>query len=213
MFDHVRKLLQQLDPEEAAKHSYINYHAKGLHYLCLHRHFDLTEKLYWIDKGVDYTLDHELVGPHNHSYDFVTTLLRGAVVNYRFQEVEGHTHCRFDYRSPRNGGDGFRKGERVGLVPWSIETYVNPGETYTINSDEIHTIGVLSNTLLHIHQYRDVCNGSYFYSTEEKEPSLDDLYQPMTPADAAHYRDLFLKLLAKQQNTLELHAKGLLHVA
>lgn len=76
----VKGLLRDLDVEESLRNSYINYHVKGLDYLCLHRSKELTIKLYhWKGSpGVP------LVAPHNHAYYFDEIILVGDIVNITF---------------------------------------------------------------------------------------------------------------------------------
>ena len=100
--------------EKARKHidevvlpnSYRNFHVQGFDYLCLRRKDNYTLKVYTFDGDV--TQAPEVVNPHDHRYAFRTTVLNGALLDYRYTlDPRGKVFNAFDYRTPLNGGDGF----------------------------------------------------------------------------------------------------------
>lgn len=202
--DHLQEMLVQLDPEAASLHSYTNYHTEGLIYLNLHRTPQLTEKLYYVP--VDFPTQGKwragvriIVNPHTHNYNFRTTLVAGRAANHIFNEVDGDTWTRYNYRSPLNQGDGFRRDRKVGLVQTSITQLVEIGDSYYLDTNVIHSISLNAGTLLYLQQYKDRTLGNLFYTEEDTPPSLDNLYKPMTVEQCRVYRDKFLEIVTERK--------------
>ena len=76
--------------------------------------------------------------PHDHRYDFISTVLKGTLVNHIWRLVPGDSH-QVSYENCRQGGPepppGFRSGvESVGHFP------VHADSGYHINSEVFHTV-------------------------------------------------------------------------
>lgn len=172
--------------------SYMDFHARGLDYLCLQRDELFTRKVYFFDRAEPAS---EVVAPHDHRYDFQTTVLAGELHNWRFQALDaedracfegGDLYEQFSYRTPLNGGDGFaHEGERV-LYREDRERYL-AGQTHAHRAAELHTIGVPSDrTVIELTQSADVVPVGeptlLFKPLGQREPpSLAGLYSRMTP--------------------------------
>lgn len=180
--------IDQLDMDEVLANSYRDFHAKGLHYICLKRTPEITEKLYFFDG--DTARLGEVVNPHDHRYDFTTTCLAGSVRNHLYSRVHPNDYQRqadatsfhrFEWRTPLNGGDGFTLVGKDRLIETSGQLYT-PGRGYLSNAEEIHTISVKQGTVLRLRQYIDrhsVDVPSNTYSPRENIP-VDDLYGAWT---------------------------------
>lgn len=169
-----------IDMQTALEHSFRNFHAKGLDYLCLRRTPELTEKLYFLDGAA---CDGDAVVPHDHRYDFTQTVLRGRCTNLLFEErAGGDVWHRFRYETPLNGGSGFASD---GLARVAVKSAVDyhASEFWFERSEEIHTIRCKPGTILHQRQYQDrVETATRAYSKASSIPSLDGLYDHMTDA-------------------------------
>lgn len=182
----VENLLLDVDPLESMKHSFIDYHVPGMHYLNLLRTERLTVKMYMTSRatkfsGTDVFDDNGplLVNPHNHAYNFHSFVLAGAVENVRFDVGTGGgvgMHM-FTYDSAKRE---FSRHGWVGLKPRidNNRPYVM-GESYYHRWDEVHSIRpTVPNTCLVLLQYKDIyTHGTKFYSRDEKPPSLEGLYK------------------------------------
>lgn len=142
--------------DDVIKNSFKNFHVKGMHYVCLSRSGDLTDKLYFFDGDVSDLP--EVVSPHDHRYDFSTSTLNGIVSNFLYQEAtegRGERFNRFDYLTPLNGGTGFTEHSVAYLRQVGSSDYY-PGQSYFMEHDGIHTIKIRAqNTILRLKQYED----------------------------------------------------------
>ena len=165
------------------ENSFKNFHAKGLHYLCLYRSPVLTMKAYFFEGDLG-SLP-EVVIPHNHRYPFTTTVMSGRVRNRRFQESperapDAQPFNRFNYYTPLNGGDGFHFDKEVFLAPLGGNLY-EPGQWYASYPDEIHTLQIeSSDAVIGLYQYEDaipLTEPTQAFRFGSKEPlSLSGLY-------------------------------------
>lgn len=182
------------DPlEMICANSFRNFHAKGLDYICLHRSPSLTVKAYFFDGDLKDVP--EIVVPHDHRYDFKTKVLSGALTDVQFREGrygEGEVYQRFSYDTPLNGGKGFDwEGETRLRV--SRRRPMGRGSTLFSPFDAIHTLCIdAPDTVALLYQYDDmlpvgVPTTSYRLGLGHDKPSLDGLYDEMTP-DHARYR-------------------------
>jgi hypothetical protein len=196
----INKFVVQMD--EVLKNSYQDYHAKGLDYLCLKRTPKETIKLYFFDGDVSKLP--EVVNPHNHRYDFDTTVIAGEMVDFAYASVPMlHEWCdcyvQYEYRTPLNGGNGFSNPKPSFLTTVSMtRLYSNDsaGGFLISRHDKIHTIRILEDrTILMLTQQEDLLPTdqptSTFVPLGQPEPSLTGLYDRMT-ADRAmqHLRSL-----------------------
>ncbi len=183
-------LIENSDPAENCKRSFRNFHAVGLDYINLLFSRELTAKVYFIDRGrVTPTDDGFLVNPHDHSYDFDTTVVAGSIINRVFTEdYAGSLHHRFNFRSPLRGGDGFQFVGPVGLLHDDARRYWR-GDEYHMSHSAVHTLETCDeDAILFLLQYRDEPKPfTRFYQRAATAPSLEGLYQPM---DAAKYERL-----------------------
>lgn len=186
----VLELLSQLDPAEAARTSFLDYHASGFDYLCLHRTDELTIKLYMSDPlrlvpcgEADY-----LVQPHDHNYNFKTHVIAGRVRHYVFEpqiysesETTG-THHRLSY---------YWRERRFDLAaPWArysmqamVQTH-DPGASYFLTHDVVHTISIDPDhpTCLLLFQFTDRLSKRFtsLYTRSPDAPRTEGLYRVPT---------------------------------
>jgi hypothetical protein len=165
----------------ALEHSYRDFHAKGLDYVCLRRSERETWKLYFFTGDVSSAP--EVVHPHDHRYDFVTETLCGEVENRLYRESpDGEVFNGFRYLTPLNSGGGFTFDREARLWEYSRQRY-GAGRVYPMTSAEIHTIRIVRHgTVLLVIQFEDVvpldvptrtfCRGD--------APKLDGLYRRFT---------------------------------
>jgi hypothetical protein len=173
------------DVETIAANSFRNFHSKGLDYICLHRSDTLTIKAYFFD---NLKTDAEIVVPHDHRYDFSTTVLAGEVRNNKYKSGWGdprHTRFQeFDYETPLNGGSGF-VWKRETLLSIESSMLHKEGESYHQHASEIHSIVVDTDTVLLLTQFADKlptwASTRAFQPGDGREtPSLDGLYDRFT---------------------------------
>lgn len=188
-------LLQTLDYDEAVKHSYKDYHTKGLNYLCLHRNLALTIKLYYFREG-EYknNADNMLVNPHNHAYNFSTYCLFGTACNYNFEKIEGKGWHELEYATPLNpnGKETKMVGECDLRMVKRDKLWQN--DNYTLHHDKIHSISVSAqqNTCLLLFQHADVPKWTTsLFMRKPEPPDLRGLYNRFT---ASELRDLVQEL-------------------
>ena len=176
----------KIDIANVVANSFRDLHVKGFDYLCLKRSPELTVKLYVYDGDVSKMP--EIVNPHDHRYDFMTTCLVGGVVNHEFERhSEGMTYNAFDYDTPLNGGGGFSWREEIKLRRRRSSAYGRGGD-YWFPHDAIHTIQLTdSQTVLMLQQFSDVVPigvPTTMFSLGNEPPTLDGLYRKFTE-DAA----------------------------
>jgi hypothetical protein len=178
-------LTQRVDIDQVVRNSFKDYHVKGFDYLCLRRSDAATDKLYFFDG--DFSRMPEVVNPHDHRYDFDTTVVCGASQNVWFQECGpddrgAKRFNRFAYRTPLNGGNGFCFDGETNLREYDRITR-RAGESYHMQADELHTIRIIANeTVLFLRQYADVVplDAATQTFTQGDAPSLDGLYARFT---------------------------------
>lgn len=181
----------EVNLEDAMRYSMFDMHVPGMLSLCLKRTPEETIKVYMFsDAIVDLP---EVVIPHNHRYDFLSTVLRGAVRNITWTQHEKNVlhsepyEC-FDYLTPLNGGDGFHWRHGTWLRQDQDLIY-EAGETYAMQSSGIHTIQIMEpRTILMITQYEDklaIGTPTWAFKPEGQRgtPDLEGLYTPMQEAD------------------------------
>lgn len=178
--------METVQMDDVIANSFMDYHTKGFHYLCLKRHELHTIKIYVFDGDVSALP--EVIAPHDHRYDFTTTCLTGCVEN-RWYKVSNDdwpwcpAYQRFRYDTPLNGGDGFT---------WRAEEYLRlmerkrfyTGDRYHMFADEIHTIQLRNDqTILRLDQYADkvpVGVPTSTWTLSKEPPSLSGLYRKPT---------------------------------
>lgn len=168
----------EINIAETLQHSFQNYHAKGLDYLCTKRSAGLTEKLYFIG---DDLADQRIVVPHDHRYDFHSLTLAGICDNLAFEEdPDGEQVNRFAYDTPLNGGSGFSRDGTAKLNLTMRKSYTR-NYAFKLPAEAIHTLICSPRTILLQHQLRDtVTTPTRAYSPLGEIPSTDDLYERMT---------------------------------
>lgn len=163
----VKKLAASIDLEESFKHSYLRYHRRGLTYLNLMRSDRLTVKAYFLDPALIVPVHNQwLVYPHNHRYAFETCVLAGSVTNKRFKHSKsGEGWERWDQNWP----DIPQIVDRVPIHQTEATCY-EPGESYWLQSDAIHTISCSSPTMavLCLMQYEDELDTTSMYVPPQK---------------------------------------------
>ena len=190
--------MSTLDMDELIANSYMDFHQKGFHYLCLRRAPTLTEKFYFFDGDVSRMP--EVVAPHDHRYQFLTKAWRGTVENRVYTRdylpySEYKTFQRFSYMTPLNGGNGFTWAAEEKLYLQSSETYFN--RSYWMAADDIHTIQIReAGTILKLYQFEDVVpinKPTSTWTLDREPPNLSGLYRKPTP-------DEIISLLSRLEN-------------
>lgn len=177
--------------DDVIQNSFKDYHVRGFDYLCLKRSPWETLKVYFFDGDVSSMP--EVVTPHDHRYDFSTTVLAGRSENVWYQDAEikssrrygGEVFERFEYRSKLVDPDsfGFVHAGTVKLRETN-RTSFGPGQTYDMFHDEIHTIRMVENeTILALVQYEDRVTDqpTQAFFRGKETPSLSGLYEKFTP--------------------------------
>lgn len=178
-----------VDLDRVLAHSYRDFHVKGLDYLCLKRTSAETIKVYFFEGDV--ATAPEVVSPHDHRYDFETTVLAGVLRNFRYAPAcgsLGQVYERFAYMTPLNGGDGFtwEAEERLAALP--PETY-SRGAWHSHMAEEAHTIAVQAGTVITLRQFADSVpldrpTRCWRPAGDRSAPNVADLYR-MMDADRA----------------------------
>lgn len=186
----------------ALQHSYKDFHAKGLDYVCLRRTPQLTIKAYFFD-GLDQKPG-EVINPHDHRYPFLTQCYSGVIRNKWYRPHALHQsgvteqYERFEWMTPLNGGDGFNWIGLSALENHRIEDFA-AGDWYSMKYDELHTIQVMKpETVIVLAQFADALpldHPTYTYTDSVEPPSLKGLYREFT-ADELVARINLLKDLA-----------------
>jgi hypothetical protein len=189
--------------EEIVSNSYKDFHAKGLHYICLSRNPFSTVKAYFFEG--DITNSAEVVVPHNHRYDFVTEVLAGTLVDKEYKEVQEpnlglalRKAQKWDYMTPLNGGKGFQWNKETNLW-WHSEKERTKGQSLFSPANKIHTINVKSDTVLLLTQLRDIVpsnepTAAYSFGTKEAKPDTSGLYKRFTIDEVKSYLEKLKKL-------------------
>lgn len=162
--------------------SFKNFHTRGLDYLCLSRTDDLTKKVYFFNG--DASKLPEVVNPHDHRYDFTTTVAAGVMSNSHYlRHDSGEVYNEFEWNTPLNGGDGFTWKAETRLLERQRHSYL-PGEQYLMRADEFHTIRIHSDqAIIMLDQFADVVpigQPTITFMKERQAPSLDGLYERFT---------------------------------
>lgn len=189
----IKELLKGGDWEP--NHSYDNFHAPGVSYVCLLRSQALTAKLYHFDpsslKPVGDAWGRPIVvNPHSHRYNFQTTVLAGELHNVTYKEEE------FDpYRRLPSPPDNYRQIKFTGaldgappatkdlggtrLLPLN-EVRLGVGDSYDCAIHEVHSVipHQWKPTLIALLQYKDVRSASDLFVRGET-PSFEGLYQKL----------------------------------
>lgn len=186
-----------MNVEEMIEHSFKNFHVKGFDYLCIKRTPEHTRKVYFFDGNVSQLP--EVVNPHDHRYDFRTTILSGVMSNsvYRRDDVHGKTYNRFEWKTPLLGGDGFHWKDEVKLFE-EQRFFYRPKDAYTMGCEAIHTIRMHEEgTVIMLDQFEDrvpIDLPTTTFMMDKQPPSLDGLYEKFTAdqllARLAQYQEL-----------------------
>lgn len=153
-----RNLARRLDLSEAVRHSCMDHHVRGLHYLCLQRRPDLTIKLYVTDP---YQISHDhngfLLNPHDHRYSFHSFVLNGDMENVTFHEdCPDGKNGQWDRMQWHAEAKTFSLVHPTFLRVESVKRY-GVGDGYFLEPHELHTIRVNKHrhTALLLFQYAD----------------------------------------------------------
>lgn len=169
-------LARHLDVEEALKHSTINHHVPGMHYLCLQRRENLTIKLYVFDHNLEHDANGFVVNPHDHRYRFHSFVLKGSMSNIKFFESdELAPSYQWDAMAWDADAKKMDRSHRTNIRTSSIDRY-EEGAGYFLDTHELHTIRVHEvGTALLLFQYTDVVvdrPGRLFVPYDEKPECL-----------------------------------------
>lgn len=178
---HYEKLINNVtirDIGELAKHSIFNHHVNGMHYLCLNRTNDLTLKIYYCS-DVGNPNSGYLVHPHNHRYEFDSTVLKGELQHLRFQESKNHgelvTKYGYDWQTKQ-----LKEINNVCLYTHRDDN-CKEGYGYTVLPNEIHTLKLLSPVvIIGLIQYEDKIDNAVVYKKPTVEFEISKAYTPTT---------------------------------
>lgn len=174
--------------DDVIANSYKNFHAKGLHYVCLERSPVVTLKAYFFEgDAVDLP---EVVVPHNHRYNFTTEVLAGELTDIEYTIVPvdmcetEEVAQQWNYLTPLNGGNGFTWVGETGLVR-EEDISLEAGGLLLSLHDKIHTIRVKPGTVLLLSQMQDKVpvgrpTQAYSFGTKEQKPNTSGLYEKFT---------------------------------
>lgn len=178
--------------DDIIKHSYKDFHVRGLSYVCIQRSPEYTVKLYTFQG--DAVKSHEVVNPHDHRYRFRTSVLAGTLVNYTFTpDRYGDVFDAYDYMTPLNGGYGFlpRGPERLARDTGHV---LKAGHRLTSPVGAIHTIQATTDTIIQLEQWADEVPldkpTSCWVASGSPQPTTDGLYSKFTANE-------IVKLLAR----------------
>lgn len=191
-----------MDLDAICENSFRNFHAKGFDYLCLTRTPELTRKVYFFEGEVSQLP--EIVMPHDHRYAFTTTVLAGKIANVIYvANPRGDMFQRFSYRTPLNGGDGFTWQEEQRLLRLG-DTVYGRHQHYHSTSRDIHTLSMKTDqTVIMLEQMADdipldVPTTAWCKDGGKQPPSLDGLYDRMTPDHAIMRLEQFFDLVGNR---------------
>jgi len=181
--------------------SYLDFHATGLNYACLHWSEGFVLKVY----ELPCTKGEPIVAPHQHRYSFSQHVLCGAILNCVYEETEPSSispsfACVYD--TPLNGGFGGWKPIRVASLMLVKTPRLYAGDSYILRSDEIHTIGAYENTWVFTVQGPDVnSNALTYFGSQSVISTRNDLYRKPTSKDMKEMADRLEAALEAETKT------------
>lgn len=200
-----------VDIDHVVEHSYRDFHAKGLDYLCLSRTPELTLKAYFFAEGMDSQKVGEVINPHDHRYDFLTQCFSGTIRNkwFRFPpcwdgesigDECGPMYDVYEWRTPLLGGNGFTHIDSVPLQQYREQDFT-PGQQYYMPAPAFHTIQVMApETCIVLAQYEDEVPAdqpTHTFTQAKQPPDIHELYGRFT-ADQAVKRLALLREMAER---------------
>lgn len=186
--------------ETIIENSYKDFHAKGLDYICLSRSPEKTRKVYFLNGDV--TKVPEVINPHDHRYNFETTVLAGEMSDHVYLPDEhGMPYQVFDYMTPLNGGNGFTYQGEIPLTKDRIERRC-VGEFLRRSASTLHTIQMhRDQTVLLLTQYADIIPidrpTTCFVRKGEPKPDTSGLYTKFTADEVLQRIDVITRLFRK----------------
>lgn len=189
-------------------HSFANFHAKGLDYLCLKRTPNLTEKIYFFEGDVSRLPD--VVNPHDHRYNFKTTVLTGAMSDSSYKiTTDKHLRPPFhdnppfyehEWHTPLNGGSGAKYKRKVYLVE-DYRARLYAGGSLATYHQTIHTIRMHTDTcVIKLEQYDDVLpvdQPTRLYMRDRAPLDLNGLYEKPSADHCRKRYGQYLELMRK----------------
>ncbi len=184
--------------EMALQNSFKNFHAEGMDYICMKRSPTHTIKYYFFDGDMSQISD--VVNPHDHRYDFNTTVISGSMVDFRYRPCrpgDGQAMTAFEWRTPLNGGGGFSDPYEAYLRKTTSKP-IKKGAQYFSPSEVIHTIRPTNDrTLIRLDQFEDKLDLEDYTTTfclGHEAPSLTGLYERFTEAELVSRIDAIMAL-------------------
>jgi hypothetical protein len=189
--------------ERIIEHSFRNFHVKGFDYLCVKRTPGHTRKVYFFDGNVSHLP--EVVNPHDHRYDFKTTVLSGVMSNsvYVPDEKYGQVYNEFEWWTPLLGysSPGFTFKRETRLFERQRFFY-RPHHSYKMTAKEFHTIRMhAEGTVIVLDQYANLVppdQPTRTFMQTRQPPSLDGLYEKFTPDAALARLEQYEELMRKK---------------
>lgn len=166
------------------------HHVDGLIYLCLKRTEDVTIKLYYIPEVVN-TFHNFLVHPHNHRYEFTSTILYGEIDHVRFEktyDTASLKRCQYDWKTRK-----IIEKERCALKAISVEN-CKENMSYNVKTNEVHSISIIKPSVIGIVQYQDELIDTDIYCRNLKDVNCVPT-KPMTSEQYRYYGEEILRLI------------------
>lgn len=197
------QLARTLRPGYAAEHSFENYHARGLDYLCLFRTGRMTVKAYFVRRERLADPNGLIVWPHTHRYAFESWVL-GEIDHHTYLTERSEFVVRENAKYSPVVVYDYTAEDRA-LVPVGrsylrehTETLMS-GAYFRLTEDDVHSISLGDSpraVLLQI-QYADTRLTSRLYAGvgAKVECGGEGLYLGVTPSWCAERRDELLDLL------------------
>lgn len=183
---HLPAGLTEAQLQHMMDNSFTNFHVKGFDYLCLKRSPHVTDKIYFFEGDVAHLP--EVVNPHDHRYNFKTTVLTGAMSDSTYKVVSGGPTAapvfyEHEWRTPLNGGDGAEYLREVHLREQK-RVHLESGAVLGTHHQSIHTIRMHSDTcVIRLEQYEDVVPfdaPTRLYRQDKQTLNIDGLYEKPT---------------------------------
>lgn len=185
---------------DVLEHSFRNFHVKGFDYLCVKRTLEHTRKVYFFEGDVAQLP--EVVNPHDHRYDFRTTVLCGHMSNSQYVETRrrtGKVYQEFEWRTPLNGGDGFTWKRETRLIETQRHFY-RRGDQYHMGARDFHTIRMhREGTVMVLDQYADcvaIGEPTRTFMGDKRAPDMSGLYDRFDADSAIRRFEQYKALMA-----------------
>lgn len=187
---YINKLnnLKWTDVEWLAKNSVFNHHVNGMNYLCIERSPAITYKIYYCN-GVGNPNGGYLVHPHNHRYNFHSTVLKGELQHLRFKESESHgelvTKNRYNWQTKE-----LDTVSKICIYPHRDDN-CKANDSYYVEINETHTLKLISPVvIIGLSQYEDKTDDAFLYKHAQTQFKIPDSYTPSVEQYLQQYNEI-----------------------